>query len=712
MSWSSFALSGDLSSGLQALVLGVVALSVILVAFELYRERKGSSLMRVALFVISVLGSLSLGLSLLRPVTSQVVESDTPKVAHIWLDASVRGALPSNQIAKTRLQKSEEFAEELIAESKAQGISTEFIIHRLNDRISTDASELQTADAHYIFSDGQLPRDLPSQFPLTAREHLYVKATAETLPPDHSVFEIGVNGSPIAHEPFFLKVQLRCFGGVSCADEKVVVRELLEGVPPRELAVGEINFEYEGELSLPLTLDRAGDRIIEVEWLGHESDAIVANNKRIFPLKVRRDRLRILHVAGRPTYDVRALRLFLKRDPSIDLISFFILRTRQDQSRAAISELALIPFPVEELFTEHLPSFDAIVLQDIDAKRYDLDVHFQGLADYVKGGGGLILVGGPSSFSAGGYANTPLEAVLPVELPRVGEFTSQVPFTPAITEFARSAPALRPLRQLIGQRLPEVSGTNRVGKAKPNAFVAWEHPQLKASQEQGAAPMPLLILGEAGDGRSIALTLDDTHKLGAGELGEASAGQAHAALWQGLLGWLMRDPRYENTQAELRNHCLTGRELEISVRSTEQEAQMQLTVTPMGMSKQLRIDAVSEQNQGDSLVARFQGFAPGGYVARASSVSQKGGASRFSFACEQGGSAFADPRPLPDSLRKLSERLGGRYFSADEALPAPDTARLVLARSVKPWLPTWLLSSAAALFLALAWWLRRSIGYL
>ena len=96
-----------------------------------------------------------------------------------------------------------------------------------------------------------------------------------------------------------------------------------------------------------------------------------------------RDRLRLLHVAGRPTYDVRALRMWLKSDESIDLVAFFILRTDEDNTETTDdSELALIPFPVDELFTEHLPSFDAVILQDIDAVTYKLARHLPAL-DHV-----------------------------------------------------------------------------------------------------------------------------------------------------------------------------------------------------------------------------------------------------------------------------------------------------------------------------------------
>ena len=102
-----------------------------------------------------------------------------------------------------------------------------------------------------------------------------------------------------------------------------------------------------------------------------------------------------------------------ERHASLDVVAFFILRTQTDKAQATDDELALIPFPVHELFTEHLPSFDAVVLQDIDALEYQIYEHLGSLASYVRRGGGLIMVGGPTAFVNGHYAGTPLASVLP-----------------------------------------------------------------------------------------------------------------------------------------------------------------------------------------------------------------------------------------------------------------------------------------------------------
>ena len=54
--------------------------------------------------------------------------------------------------------------------------------------------------------------------------------------------------------------------------------------------------------------------------------------------------------------------------------------------------------------------YKAVILDD---QKYDPE--FSGLKDYVKNGGGLVVVGGENSFDFGGYRNSTLEEILPVK---------------------------------------------------------------------------------------------------------------------------------------------------------------------------------------------------------------------------------------------------------------------------------------------------------
>ncbi len=256
------------------------------------------------------------------------------------------------------------------------------------------------------------------------RVPIHTIATSKSSPPDASIRRVAAAGAAVAHVPMPLRVEIGCGGGLSCDELTVTARELRDDGPPALLASGLAHIkDGKATVDLTVTMERAGARILEVAIAAPPGDAIPENDRRLVTFNVSRERVRVLHVAGRPTNDVRELRTWLKSDASLDIVAFFILRTRTDDTKALDDELALIPFPVDELFTEHLPSFDAVVLQDIDALEYGLARHLGALTEYVKGGGGLIMVGGPNAFVRGGYGGTALASVLPVELDGSGGAT-------------------------------------------------------------------------------------------------------------------------------------------------------------------------------------------------------------------------------------------------------------------------------------------------
>ena len=116
-------------------------------------------------------------------------------------------------------------------------------------------------------------------------------------------------------------------------------------------------------------------------------EALASNNQQSFTLKVIRDRVRVLHLAGRPSWDERFLRSMLRRDPNVDLVSFFILRTETDEQPWNRDELSLIPFPTYEIFEEQLHSFDLVIFQNFNYAPYGVEPFLPNVRDYVEEGG-------------------------------------------------------------------------------------------------------------------------------------------------------------------------------------------------------------------------------------------------------------------------------------------------------------------------------------
>jgi uncharacterized membrane protein len=560
---------------------------------------------------------------------------------------------------------------------------------------------------------------------------VHTVALAEGAPRDASIRKVMAAGAAVAHQPFSLRLEVGCSESLSCGDIPITARELREQGGASTLASGTAHVTSgSATIELSMTIERAGTRILEIEIQAPDGDTIPENNRRYITLDVTRERVRVLHVAGRPTYDVRALRMWLKSDASVDVVAFFILRTPTDDVHAGQGELALIPFPVNELFSEHLPSFDAVVLQDFNAEPYGLTVHLPALARYVDKGGGLIMVGGPDAFGPGHYGGTKLADVLPVAIsaerhasgsgPSLGSDPS--PFTPKITEAGRAAPVLAPLRALIGEDLPEMPGTNIVGDARPDATVLLVHP---TRTTLSGAPMPVLALGEHGSGRTMALTIDGSHRLLFSAFAANAAGRAHGAFWDAMLGWLMRDPRFEPAIVEVRGGCIAGEDATLLLRPLPgPKGEATVKIQSLGNGETVRTLHAAVDGSGAPVELPAGKLEAGGYAAVVEIGSNTAGSAlasgkapgvprtRRDFACETGGDEWADSRPDEARLQAIAAATGGSFVRAPDAgkLPLPAAAQVASERQVAPILPPWAWALSAAVLLGVHWIVRRQGG--
>lgn len=710
------------STALLALV------SLFFLLSELRRRRGGSAFFIAGSGVLAV---LALVVAVLRPVRIAARESVIGPRVVVLADASRSMALPGDD-GRKRFDARAEAIKQLgkagpdarwIVLGFGEGPPSPLVEGEPGSRArSSDlgaalralaASTDERPSAVVVASDGRL--DDATELGAAARDLLGVPvhtvATARNSPADASVRRVGTPGAAVAHVPLPLRVEIGCSDGVSCDALTVTARELREDGPPALLATGVAHVQNgTATVDLTVTLERAGSRVIEVAIAPPSGDTIPENDRRLLTLHVARERVRILHVAGRPTYDVRALRQRLKSDASVDLVAFFILRTSSDNVQALDSDMALIPFPVNELFTEHLPTFDAVVLQDFDAQPYNLSRHLPAIARYVRSGGGLIMVGGPNSFVAGGYANTPLAEVLPVTLDGSPGATSadMAPVVPNWTEEGRSAALLGPLRSIVGDELPQLPGANVLGDVRRGSIALWTHPTRTTAS---GAPMPLLAVGDQGDGRAIAMGVDGAWLLQFSPLGARTAGRGYGAMWDGLLGWLMRDPRYEPAQLDFPQGCTAGVGANVRIRTSGGKKSDKVALDLH------RLDAESppiriERDRGDDATIDFTlpPLEAGGYAAHLRLGN--GPATRRDFACEMGGDEWADSRPDPERLRALSKATGGAFAWFDDvrSLPLPKATVVSAERHVVPLAAPWVWTLVAAALLGLHWMVRRRVG--
>ncbi|MDF2691785.1 MAG: Threonine dehydrogenase [Labilithrix sp.] len=740
------AVNGDLPEWAAVLACALVLVSLgVLVVFELRRRERGG----FAIVVSGILALLALLLAVVRPVRIAARESVIGAKVVVLADTSRSMALPQDgkitrhdietralgDIAKKSkdsrllvLGFGEGAPAPMAANEGAEARAKSAPVAPRSDLTTALRSLASSAEerpqAVVVVSDGRLddPPEDASKETLAAlgkelKVPIHTVATTREGPPDASVRRVSAAGAAVAHVPIPLRVEVGCSGGLSCDELTVTARELREDGPPALLATGLSHLkDGKGTVDLSVTLERAGARIIEIAITPPSGDTIPENDRRLLTFVVARERVRVLHVAGRPTNDVRALRQWLKSDASVDVVAFFILRTQSDNPNARQEDLSLIPFPVDELFTEHLPSFDAVVLQDFDAQPYGLEKHLPQLARYVKSGGGLIMVGGQNSFVAGGYAGTPLAEVLPVALDSSPGATAAdvAPFTPVWTEDGRSAPLLAPLRSVASEELPQMPGANILGDVRAGGLVLWSHP---TRTTRSGTPMPVLAIGDQGDGRSIALGIDGAWQLEFSQLGARTSGRGYGAMWDGLLGWLMRDPRFEPGQLDLVGPCVADEPSRLRVRVPDgtKDGAREMVVELRRLDRQdvapLKVEVPKRAPGATSTIeVTLPPLPAGGYTARLKLG--PGPTTRRDFACEAGGDEWADSRPDAERLRALAAATGGtfRWATDDLALPLPKPAVVSAERHVVPLAPPWSWTLAAAVLLGVHWFTRRRSG--
>lgn len=452
-------------------------------------------------------------------------------------------------------------------------------------------------------------------------------------------------------------------------------------IVPRD-GTAEVNFE--------VRLDRLGRALYSVSIPSPAGDAVPENDARALLTRVVRDHLRVLHVAGQPSWDQRWLRGFLERDPTMDLISFFILRSTTDMVMADSSELALIPFPTDELFNEHLGSFDVVFFQNFEYAPYAMEVYLPRIRDYVERGGSFAMIGGPLSFSAAGYAETELADVLPVEvLPRgtpSAVATTSDRFQPVVVrEVAR-----HPLVMLgadpatsaeIWAGLAPLQGLNVVARTGSSASTLLTHPSHRAASGE---PLPVLSISEPGRGRSLALMTDTTWRWGITTGGETGDASIYDRFYDRVLRWLARDPALEPVRVTTDRERY-GPDARIAVRGQLADPRH----APL-LSHDATIVVLDETDRevGAPVVVRpdetgaFEGVltAPprsGGYRVRLRAAPREGATTDTSevvseepFVVESGGDELADPRANPPLLEALSEATEGTAYPTPEEAPA------------------------------------------
>ena len=481
-------------------------------------------------------------------------------------------------------------------------------------------------------------------------------------------------------------------------------------------------------LTLEFEPKSAGKHVYTLAAPVRPEESIAENNRIDFTLKVIRDRIRVLQVAGRPSWDERFVRRLLRENPSVDLISFFILRSPTDVAGASNRDLSLIPFPTRELFTEELNTFDVVIFQDFNFRPYQMGRYLQNVKDFVEeAGGGFLMIGGSLSFSEGDYDNTPIAEILPVRLLGGHGHLSEDTFRPLLTQAGRSHP-ITDLEDVVGVAepfavLPELEGVNQVAALHPEAQMLLAHPYLNA----GEGPQPVVAVREVKKGRTMAILTDSTWMWSLPHVGNGGQGDAHRRFLANALRWLIRDPELSRVKIGLSDTELEpGAALRAEVRSfdaryaPEGGADVRVVFTPLDAASATtpnrEITMEGKTDADGQWQAKFVPPTPGAWRVRVRATKDglSIGSDDNAFVVQSVQLETLHAEPRPEILRAIAAAGGGIFVDDGnvEGLRFTDHGLEKIHRQkTEPLWNHWLPMLWVSLLASMEWWWRRRRGF-
>ncbi|MBY0335105.1 MAG: hypothetical protein K2X11_00735 [Acetobacteraceae bacterium] len=508
----------------------------------------------------------------------------------------------------------------------------------------------QRLAAVILLSDGQV-HDAPEALPFDAPFHLLLPGRPGEV--DRRIRIIEAPGFGIVGREVELRVIVEDLGAPRGGEAAARLTLRRDGGAPRTemVPVGR-----EHRIAVPI--ERGGPTVLDILAETRPGEVAEVNNRAVVTINGVRDRLRVLLVSGEPHAGERTWRRLLKSDPGVDLVHFTILRPPEKDDLTPLNELALIAFPVRELFQVKLRDFDLIVFDRFANRGILPPSYLRNIADYVRQGGALLLSVGPEYVGAVSLANTPLGQVLPAR---------PLPPQQAILE-----QAFRPRVTLPGQRHPVTEGLPGANvESREASWGRWyrtirTESRAGATLMEGANDAPLLVLDRVGQGR-VALMLSDHIWLwsrghdGGGPQQELLRRTAH---------WLMREPELE--EEDLTARVEAGR-LHVTRRSLDAGPPPEAVVTaPDGTVTR------------HPLTAGTGGRATLDIPAETSGLWQVGDGRRLAFAAAMPPNPpeVADLRSDPTPLASLVSGSGGgvRWLGEANALTVPEIRHVAAGR--------------------------------
>lgn len=435
-----------------------------------------------------------------------------------------------------------------------------------------------------------------------------------------------------------------------------------------------------------------------------EDEIIEVNNERHFLVNNEEKVAQILYVEELHPWEFKFLKRAIDLDKSLRLISLVRTGPEKFYRQGIQSENELktgFPRTKSELY-----SYEAIIIGSIGA---DLLTEEQQrlLKSYVsERGGGLLMLGGPKAFTQGGWQNTEIVDILPVDLLddaeaaqaysnplRLQEFQLQLTPEGLRSPILQLSPDLQMNREMwLG--MPELKGYNPLGAAKPGASVLGIHPLSQPDREK-------IIIAEQRYGRGRSMVIANS-TIWLWQMKLEAADVRHETFWRQVVRWLALSAPEPVAVHQQKENYSPGEQVTMQINALDSSfsavnnANLTVEVTvpfgangrgetgrgdpPVGASRML--DVLPDLSRPGQYKAQFNPGAEGLYQVDVTANDPAGkflGHATTSFFVADNHIEFQRPDLQESLLKRIAEISGGKYLHISTADNIAD--ELAIAKS-------------------------------
>lgn len=451
-----------------------------------------------------------------------------------------------------------------------------------------------------------------------------------------------------------------------------------------------------------------GEKMVTLEVEQHEGEFVTTNNKQSSFITVLSGGLNVLFLQGPNfTWDYRYLMRSLMTAQDIQVDGVVLRRP----ARAESSEIDDAEFAPGR--------YNIYILSDLPADYLTPRQH-QLLVQAVNKGAGFMMLGGRSSFGAGGWAQTELADILPADIhPGDGQLEPEggikfVPSPGGLSSYVLKIGATPAETAKLWDMMPPILGTNRFGEPKKSAEIL--------AQSSGPSPEPLMLSMEVKGGRVLAYGGDTWVWARASEEGRI----AHRKFWRQVIFWLSHKENQGENEVRLtldKRRISIGQRVEMTVTARDAKGSA-LT----GVSYEIKVEReglnptsepVEPYTQGEEAHGAYAASGqPGTYKATviARRDGQELGRDSSRFLVYQDDRELENPSADLALARQIAEITGGEaiaHESLSKYLKGIDQSAYTeyLSPTEHRIWDNWPFLLIFATLLTLEWWLRKRHGW-